>query len=100
METLFKACFTKLFKEEKIKLPKIISLFTNSPAEILKINAGLIKIGKRADITIIDPEKEGKIKKEDFVSKSYNSPFIGEELSGEIIYTISNGKIVFNNKLD
>ena len=99
METLFKACFTKLFKEEKIKLSKVISLFTNSPAEILKIDAGLIKVGKKADIVVIDPNGVSKIKKEEFVSKSCNSPFIGEELSGEIIYTISNGKLVFNNKL-
>ncbi|MBC7334190.1 MAG: dihydroorotase, partial [Actinobacteria bacterium] len=97
LETLFKACFTRLFMEEKIKLSRIISLLTSGPARILNLGEVRIGEGKAADIVIINPEKKGVIKKEDIISKSKNSPFIGKTLCGEIIYTISDGMIVFEN---
>lgn len=98
LETMFKVCFTKLFVEEKIKLSKVVSLLTSAPAKILNIEEGSIKIGKSANITIIDPNKSGILRKEDIVSKSKNSPFMGKNLYGEIIYTISEGRLVFENK--
>ena len=45
-----------------------------------------------ADITIIDPEKVWEVRKEDIVSKSKNSPFIGRKLKGAVAVTIYGGK--------
>jgi len=97
LETLFSACYTKLYKQEGIKLPDVISLFTSSPSNILDIESGSLKIGNKADITIFNPDKINKIRKQDFISKSVNSPFIGESLFGEVVYTINNGKLVFKS---
>jgi dihydroorotase len=97
LETLFSACYTKLYKQEGIKLPDVISLFTSSPLNILDIESGSLKIGNKADITIFNPDKINKIRKKDFISKSVNSPFIGESLFGEVVYTINNGKLVFKS---
>lgn len=98
METLFKVCYTLLCKKEKIKFPKVLSLFTSFPSKILSIEGGIIKEGGKASITIINPDIKKEIKKEDFASKSKNSPFLGETLYGEIVYTISDGKLMFKNE--
>jgi dihydroorotase len=98
LETLFKASYTKLVREEKIKLSKLVALLTSGPAKILNIKAPAIKVGNKADIAIIDLEKNKKIKKEDFCSKSKNSAFIGQNLYGEVVYTINNGRLEFINK--
>lgn len=98
LETLFKACYTKLYKEEKIKLSKIISLITYLPAKILNLDVGRIEAGKRADVTIIDADRIDRIKEDDFVSKSKNSPFIGESLQGEVVCTINEGRLEYINK--
>jgi len=98
LETLFSAAFSKLCREEKIRLPGFISLITTSPAKILSIDAGKIEVGKTANIAVIDTEAEEEVKKEDFVSKSKNSAFIGQKLWGKVICTISGGELVYINK--
>jgi dihydroorotase len=98
LETLFKASYTKLVREEKIKLSRLVTLLTSGPAKILNIKAPAIKVGDKADIVIIDLEKNKKIKKEDFCSKSKNSAFIGQDLYSEVVYTINNGRLVFISK--
>ena len=95
LETLFKASYTKLVREEKIKLSKLVALLTTGPAKILNIKAPAIKVGDKADIAIIDLEKNKKIKKEDFCSKSKNSAFVGQNLYSEVVYTINNGRLGF-----
>lgn len=98
LETLFSASFTKLCLKENMSLPELIALITCGPAKILNIDAGKIEKGKTANITIIDTEAEKSIKREDFISKSKNSAFIGQELSGKIVYTISKGKLAYINR--
>ena len=98
LETLFSAAFSKLCREEKISLLKLISLITTSPAKVLGIDAGKIKVGKTANIAVIDTEAEEEVKREDFVSKSKNSAFIGQKLWGKVICTISGGELVYINK--
>jgi len=98
LETLFRAAFSKLCGEEKISLPRFISLITTSPAKILGIDAGKIEVGKIANIAVIDTEAEEEIKRESFISKSKNSAFIGQKLKGKIVCTISKGKLAYINK--
>ncbi len=98
LETLFGASHTILCLREKMDIEKVIPLLTSGPAGILGIEAGKIEIGRRADIAVIDLEAEGKTTKESFISASRNSAFIGQKLQGEIIYTISNGKIEYRGK--
>ena len=98
LETLFSAAFSKLCREGKISIPRFISLITTSPAKILGIDAGKIRVGKTANITVIDTEAEEEIKRESFISKSKNSAFIGQKLMGKIVCTISKGKLAYINK--
>jgi len=98
LETLFSASFTKLCLKENMSLPDLIALITCGPAKILNIDAGKIEKGKTANITIIDNQAEKSIKREDFISKSKNSAFIGQKLSGKIVYTISKGKLAYVNR--
>ena len=65
------------------------------PAEIIGIDRGSLKVGKVADITIIDVNKNFEINPDDFVSKGKNSPFIGMKVFGSVEYTRVSGKIVW-----
>ena len=102
METMLKAAYTVLCKKDSLRRSKLINLLTQSPAKILNLNtsASLIKPGLKADIVILDLEKESNVKKESFFSRSSNNAFIGTKLTGEIIMTINNGSPVFLNDFE
>jgi dihydroorotase len=97
LETLFKASLTRLFFEENFSLDKIVSLLSLNPAKILNIEDSSIKPGKIANIAIVDINPENYYKTGDIISKSKNSAFLNQALRGEIMFTISNGKIMFVN---
>ena len=52
--------------------------------------------GKPADLVVFDPEEAYLV--EHFLSKSANSPFIGEELPGVVHATICAGRLVYHRK--
>ena len=97
LETLFAASYTKLCREKGIPLVKLAGLLGTGPAKILDIDSGSIKVGGAADITVIDTEKEITVNAGDFRSKSSNSAFIGRKLFGQVLYTISKGKIEYES---
>lgn len=97
LETLFGASYTALCKENKLEAGKLVSALTSGPAGLMNLDAGHIKKGVRADMAVIDIEDPYKVKKEDIVSRSKNSTFIGQELFGKVAYTIKNGKIMYES---
>jgi len=80
-----------------MSLPGLIKLITASPAKILGIDAGKIEVGRLADIAVIDTGTEKTVKREDFISKSKNSAFIGQKLKGKVVCTISKGKLIYRS---
>ncbi|MDD6216838.1 MAG: dihydroorotase, partial [Roseburia sp.] len=54
--------------------------------------------GKVADIVIFDPKKEYTIDKNEFASKSKNTPFHGRKVTGKVRTTIVNGTVVYEEK--
>lgn len=95
LETSFSVSYTKLVETGVISLSRLIELMSSKPAEILGLDRGDLSPGKVADLTIIDLEKPFIVEKDQFLSKGKNSPFIGEELYGKVIYTIVNGQVVW-----
>lgn len=67
-----------------------------NPARIVGIDKGDIEPGKVADIVIFDPKKEYTIDKNEFASKSKNTPFHGRKVTGKVMYTVVGGKVVYN----
>ena len=78
-----------------ISLPEAIKKLSLNPARILGIPGGQLEPGLPADLAIINPDYEYILKKEDILSKSKNSPFIGKALKGRNELTMIGGKIVW-----
>ena len=93
LETSFSICYENLVLTKEITLMKLIELMSTNPARIYGLEGGEISQGKIADLAIIDLESEYTIDK--YKSKSSNTPFKDKTLRGEVLYTISEGKIVF-----
>lgn len=94
LETAFSTVHTALVKEGKMSLETLIERMSVSPRKFLGLPYE-IKIGEKADITIIDPEKEWTINSQEFVSAAKSTPFDGFKAVGTVEYTIHNGEIVW-----
>lgn len=96
-ETALSAEIMNLVDPGHIDYLNLVRLTSYTPAKILHIDneRGSIEIGKKADVTIFDPNEEYIYTKDMIVSKSKNSPFIGKKLKGKVKYTIVNGRIVW-----
>jgi len=99
LETAVGLVVTELVDKKVISLDKVAEKMSAAPARIMGLKSkGEVSEGKDADLVIIDPDKEWEVRKEDIVSKSKNSPFIGMKLKGSVEATICGGKIVYQAK--
>ncbi len=93
-ETAFSLGYQELVLKKYFSLEKLIACLTINPAHILGLeNAGEIKQGMPAAITIFDLNKTWIQTKENIVSKSKNSPYIGKKLIGKIEKVIIKDKL-------
>lgn len=98
LETSVALTVTNLVKKGYLTPMQMAAKMSYNPAKVLGIPKGTLDEGKIADITIIDPDKEYTIDVNTFESKGKNTPFDGYKVSGEVEYTILNGKVVYSNK--
>jgi len=96
-ETAFSLMYTHFVKTNRFSLEQVVYWMTEAPSKIFNLNTGSLNIGADADIAIFDLEHEGVIP-ETFVSKSNNTPFSGERVYGETLYTFVKGNMVWNKE--
>jgi dihydroorotase len=84
-----------LHQRKAISINRLIEMFTVEPAKLLKLDAGTLSIGAKADITLIDPDREWAVDASKFESLSRNTPFHGWKLKGRAVRTIVGGETVW-----
>lgn len=96
LETALALAITRLHREHKIPLTRIVELFTAGPARVFDLRGrGTLARGSHADVTIFDPKKRWTFEAEKSRSKSHNTPFDGWQLTGKVVATIVSGKMVY-----
>jgi dihydroorotase len=95
LETALALAITKLHREHKIPLTRIVELFTAGPARVFDLRGrGSLARGNFADVTIFDPRKRWTFDAAKSLSLSHNTPFDGWQLTGKVVTTIVSGKFV------
>lgn len=98
LETALAVTLGVLFREQKFKLPQVIDLMTRKPAALLGLPAGTLAPGAAADLCLFDPAEKWRYDAKAGFSKSRNSPWHGQTLTGRVKTTIVNGKVIFDGK--
>lgn len=83
-------------KKAAIDLPRLVAMLTIEPARLLGLNRGTLSPGAPADVTLIDPEREWTVDRDQSFSLSRNTPFHGWELKGRAVRTIVAGETVWS----
>lgn len=94
LETSLSLGLTHLVEDGHLTLLQLLEKMTINPAKLYGLDAGYLSENGPADLVIFDPHAD-RLVTADFASKSANSPFVGDRLKGEVRFTISDGKIVF-----
>jgi len=75
---------------------QLVEKMSCNPAKILSIDRGTLKPGSVADITVIDPARGWTVQADQLASKSKNSPWLGEAMTGAAAVTVVAGNVVFS----
>ncbi|MCQ2508468.1 MAG: dihydroorotase [Dorea sp.] len=96
VETSAALTYTALVKTGIISVMEMVRKMSTNPANILGMpELGTLAEGTVADIVVFDGQKDYKIDVNTFKSKSKNTPFHGYPVTGEVAYTLVDGKVVY-----
>lgn len=93
LETALPIAYEILVREEKMPWLKVFCKMSLNPARLYGINAGKLAKNEIADVVVFDEQTNWIYSKS--LSKSQNSPFLGENFHGKIALTICSGKVIY-----
>jgi dihydroorotase len=94
LETAFPVVLDLVRRGELSPLELVRRLSTN-PARILRRGGGRIERGAAADLVVLDPERAWLYDPAKGFSKSRNSPWAGQTLTGRAVATLVAGRLVY-----
>jgi dihydroorotase len=96
LETALGLAVTRLHREKRIPLSRIVELFTAGPARCFDLRGrGSLARGSVADVTVFDPKKKWTFEAAKSRSKSKNTPFDSWQMTGKVVATVVGGRIVY-----
>jgi len=76
-----------------LDIETIVQKMALNPRKILNIEAAIIAENKMANLALFDANASWEYTRQNNQSKSYNSPFIGQNLKGKVLLTCNNNHL-------
>jgi dihydroorotase len=80
-----------------LSIDLIVQKLAINPRSILGVEQVTITAGQKANLVVFDTAAEWEYTKDSNKSKSYNSPYIGETLKGQVLLTCNNNHLFKSN---
>jgi len=74
-----------------------VAAMSEQPAAIFGLDGGKLEEGGRADFILFDPDEEWRVTPDVLRSRSKNSAFLGETLSGRVKATFLRGRLTWRD---
>ena len=97
LETSLGVILTELYHTGLFTINEIIDKMSTAPAHIFALNAGSLKVGSPADVTVIDLNKEWTVDNTKFYTRGNVTPFNGKHCKGKAVATMVAGKFVMRD---
>jgi len=94
-ETALAFALEQLYHTGRVKLSRLVELFTSGPARVLGKKRSLAA-GNPADVTIFSLEQPWTFRAAESPSRSRNTPFDGREFRGAPVATVVAGRVVYH----
>jgi dihydroorotase len=86
----------RLIHEHGFTLPFVIEKLVDNPRKILNLEIPVIKVGKKANLTIFTTDDSWTFEHKHIKSKSKNTPYVGSEMRGKALAVFNKGKLHLN----
>ena len=100
LETAFGLAMT-LVHDGQLSLSTLIERLTAGPTRAWRLDRrpgleglGTLALGARGDVVLLDPNAEWTVDPADFASMGKNTPLAGRRLSGRVVGTVFEGRVV------
>ncbi len=88
-----------LVYDGQLTLERAVASVTRGPAQVLgRPDLGTLRVGSRADLVLIDLDREWLFDGKEARSRSTNTPLLGQTLRGKAILTIAGGQIAHDER--
>ncbi len=94
LETAFASLHTHLVETGIVPLETLLERMSAGPARALGLPEPRIEVGARANLVLLDLEREWTVEEAAFRSRSANSWLLGETLRGSVLTTVADGRLV------
>ncbi len=82
-----------LVRSGRLSLTRAVEALSTAPARVIGLkDCGTLSIGQRADLCIVDTNKQWTLTKADILSKSANTPWLDCELQGKTDFVMVDGQ--------
>jgi dihydroorotase len=97
-ETAAAVVWTHLVLPGVLTPGQAVHVLSTRPAQIagLSRHGGPIEVGRPANLCVFDPQEQWVVDPQQMASRSRNSPFAGETLTGRPVMTLVDGQVVMS----
>jgi dihydroorotase len=88
-----------LVRDQKVTLARLVDAMSIRPARIAGLDAPALRVGARASLVLADPTLAWVPGKTPLQTKSRNTPFLQKEITGRVLLTLADGKVVFDSRI-
>jgi dihydroorotase len=85
-----------MVRKEEITPLELMRRLSANPSRILGKPGGSLAVGEPADVVVLDPDQRWTYDPAKGYSKSSNSPWAGEKLTGRVVATLVDGRLVYH----
>jgi len=96
LDTAWSITNMRLLKPGKLTMEQILEKLVVNPRKILNLKVPAIKVGEKANLTIFNTDEEWTYSDKEVRSKSKNSPYLGDTLTGRATAIYNRGRFVEN----
>ncbi|MGM0745554.1 MAG: dihydroorotase [Bacteroidota bacterium] len=96
LDTAWSITNMRLLKPGKLTIEQVLEKIVVNPRKILNLKVPAIKVGEKANLTIFNTDEEWTYSDKEVRSKSKNSPYLGNTLTGRATAIYNRGRFVEN----
>ena len=96
-ETAFSVLYGALVGSKAIDLGALVTRMSTAPARIAGLPAPSVRPGAVANLCVADPKAKWMVRADGLQSRSFNSPWLGHELTARVKLTVAVGRVAWED---